>query len=121
MFDVDDYDYRKVWSFVEKTPKGVTIHCVDEGIDTGAIIVQKEVFFTGKHTLKSTYQELHQEIQVLFKESWNQIRTGQLSFKEQVGLGSSHRFKDKNPLLPFLLKDGWETPIQLLEDYTYEG
>lgn len=31
-----------VWSFLEDTPKGVTIHYVDERVDTGDIIAQKE-------------------------------------------------------------------------------
>ena len=30
------------WSFREKTPLGVTIHEVDQGIDTGKIIYQKK-------------------------------------------------------------------------------
>lgn len=33
------------WSFKEKTPKGVTIHFIDKGIDTGPILCQKEFFF----------------------------------------------------------------------------
>ncbi len=33
------------WSFYDDTPKGVTIHLIDEGIDTGAIIYQKEITF----------------------------------------------------------------------------
>jgi len=30
------------WSFVYGTPKGVTIHYLNEGVDTGDIIVQQE-------------------------------------------------------------------------------
>ena len=33
----------QISEFLEDTPKGVTIHYIDEGIDTGDIIVQKEV------------------------------------------------------------------------------
>ena len=33
------------WSFVEDTPKGCTIHYLDEGVDTGDIIAQKEIEF----------------------------------------------------------------------------
>jgi len=33
------------WSWVENTPKGVTIHAIDKGIDTGDIFIQKEVNF----------------------------------------------------------------------------
>ena len=31
-----------LWSFIEDTPKGVTIHEIDEGIDTGDIIFKKK-------------------------------------------------------------------------------
>ena len=34
-----------LWSFLEDTPKGVSIHYVDPGMDTGDIIAQKEVIF----------------------------------------------------------------------------
>ena len=33
------------WSLFEDTPTGVTIHLVDEGIDTGDIIYQRKVIF----------------------------------------------------------------------------
>ena len=33
------------WSFVEDSPKGVTIHEIDKGVDTGPIICQKKLFF----------------------------------------------------------------------------
>lgn len=33
------------WSFVENTPKGVSIHEIDAGIDAGGIIVRKKVNF----------------------------------------------------------------------------
>ena len=34
-----------LWSFLENSPKGVTIHYIDEGIDTGDIITQKKIRF----------------------------------------------------------------------------
>ena len=33
------------WSFIENTPSGVSIHEVDEGIDTGKIVDQKMIDF----------------------------------------------------------------------------
>jgi methionyl-tRNA formyltransferase len=33
------------WSWLENTPKGVTIHQIDKGIDTGDIFIQKEIKF----------------------------------------------------------------------------
>jgi len=45
------------WSFLDETPKGVTIHIIDKGIDTGPILCQREVFFDyAKDTLGGTYK-----------------------------------------------------------------
>ena len=35
--------FPNIWSIVSKTPAGVTLHYIDEGIDTGDVIAQKEV------------------------------------------------------------------------------
>ena len=47
------------WSFKEKTPKGVTIHFMDEGIDTGPILVQKNKYLR-KQILYYRYMKLKQ-------------------------------------------------------------
>lgn len=66
-----------LWSFLEDTPKGVTIHYVDEEIDTGDIIVQKEVVFEhGAQTLSTTYARLQDEMMLLFKSNWPLISIG---------------------------------------------
>ena len=31
------------WSFIDDTPKGITIHEIDEGADTGNIVFQKKI------------------------------------------------------------------------------
>lgn len=80
--------HPNIWSFLEDTPKGVTIHYIDEGIDTGDVILQKEVFIDGnKETLKSSYEILHREIQILFKENWDKIKKGKLMPQPQTGGG----------------------------------
>ena len=56
-----------IWSFIDKTVKGVTIHQIDEGIDTGDIIIQKQVKFNlNKETLSSSYNKLMNTIEDLF-------------------------------------------------------
>ncbi len=105
------------WSFVEATPKGVTIHYMDEGIDTGDIIVQQEVTFDSAHeTLASTYRTLQRTIQELFRRHWHQIIGGRCQRQKQVGKGSVHKNKDKEPLM-WLLNKGWDTPVATLEAY----
>jgi len=41
------------WSFVENTPSGVTIHLIDEGIDSGDIIIQKKFDIENKDNFNS--------------------------------------------------------------------
>ncbi len=97
--------HPNIWSFLEDTPKGVTIHYIDEGIDTGDIIVQKEVFIDEeKETLKSSYEILHREIQELFKENWEKIKTSGIKAKERTGGGASTLRRTLQPLNPSLEK-----------------
>lgn len=104
-----------LWSFLEDTPKGVTIHWLDEGLDTGDILAQKELFFRDSaETLASSYVTLSAEMELLFKEKWNLIMAGELLGKVQVGAGSKHFLKDKKPLLHLLEKAGWDTPVREL-------
>ncbi len=62
------------WSFYDNTPSGVTIHLIDEGIDTGAIIYQKYVNFdNGERTFSQTYKRLINEIERLFLDNLGNI------------------------------------------------
>jgi len=102
-----------LWSFVDRTPKGVTIHYLDEGVDTGDIIVQKEVPMSEVETLKSSYDRLHAAIQELFISNWASIRSGTCGRTPQRGKGSFHRSKDK-ARFAHLLRDAWDTPVSEL-------
>lgn len=108
------------WSLVDDTPKGVTIHYLDRGIDTGDIIVQEQVMFSETDTLRTSYDRLQDEIQTLFKAHWPKIRAGTCNRIAQNGRGSYHRPKDKESL-SHLMFDGWDTPIAVLEDYAAES
>ena len=106
------------WSFIDNTPKGVTIHCIDKGLDTGDIVVQKEAEFLKGDTLKTSYEKLHSEIKNLFKEEWKNIRTGEYVRRAQnADEGSYHKSSDKEPLM-HLLSDGWDTKVSVLADYS---
>lgn len=82
------------WSWVENTPKGVTIHIIDEGIDTGDILIQKEVNFGEEETLFSSYSKLKYEIEELFKNNFDSIIKNIILPKKQIGEGSIHYKKD---------------------------
>ncbi len=101
-----------LWSFLENTPKGVTIHYLDEGLDTGQIIAQKEIVFDGKdETLATTYQKLNEEIIALFKNKWRAILHGEIIGIKQPAGGSQHNLKDKVTFSHLLEKKSWDTPV----------
>jgi len=108
------------WSFIEDTPKGVTIHYLDEGIDTGDIIVQKRIEFGfNQETLSTSYKKLQTTVQELFKQNWLNIKAGKCRRYKQNGKGSSHNAKDKENL-SHLLINGWDTPVSILDEYAAE-
>jgi len=101
-----------LWSFIEDSPKGVSIHLVDEGLDTGDILIQKEVEFEDleMQTLSSTYLILKNEIEILFMVNWEKISTQKIEAKAQLGNGSYHKSSLKNKILE-LLKNGYESKV----------
>ena len=90
-----------IWSFIDDTPKGVTIHCVSEGLDEGDVLFQKEVEFDEKkESFASSYEKLNAVLVELFKRNWKHIFDGSfLSYrKKQIGKGSSHSIADLKEL-----------------------
>jgi methionyl-tRNA formyltransferase len=66
-----------IWSFIENTPSGVTIHYINEGLDTGNIICQSEIEFSYcTETLRTSYNKLHQLMLNMFKNSYEIIVGG---------------------------------------------
>ncbi len=105
------------WSFVENTPKGVTIHYLDKGVDTGDIIIQEEIKFDlTQETLATSYKKLQALIESLFKRHWQSIKRGKCHRKKQIGQGSVHKIKDKEAL-SHLLINGWDTSVAVLNEY----
>lgn len=105
------------WSFVDKTKKGVTIHFIDEGIDTGDIILQKEVNFCSQKTLAETYNKLSNEIEDLFIRNWKNISSGSCKRKKQPAGGSFHLAKE---FKKYNLENGWDTRVDNLHNIVME-
>ena len=82
------------FSFLDNTPKGVTIHEMTEGLDKGRIWLQKEIVFDEeKETFASSYQVLQQEIMKLFQENWQAIKAGEIEGFFPEGKGTYHTMK----------------------------
>ncbi len=83
------------WSFMDDTPKGVTIHQINAGLDKGKILCQRECFFDAKkETFLSTYDKLNEAIVTLFQENCEDIIGGRIAPIEQPPGGSYHSVKE---------------------------
>lgn len=99
-----------LWSVLEDTPKGVTIHYIDEGIDTGTIIVRRPVAMRPDDTLKTMYVRLSREIEGIFLNMWPAISSGQCEGESQEHGGSYLRKRDRAKYAHLLIQ-GWNTPV----------
>jgi methionyl-tRNA formyltransferase len=104
-----------LWSFLENTPKGVTIHIMDRGIDTGDVLIQEEIDFScldESETLNTTYTKLTQLAEDLFKRFWINTKQNGMVFTShpQKSLGTFHFLKDRAKY-EYLLEKGWHTPV----------
>ena len=87
--------YPNVWSIIEGTPSGSTMHYIDEGIDTGDIIAQREVQVEPVDTGETLYKKLEQTSLELFQETWPLLRSGKVPCTPQSGgAGTYHRTQD---------------------------
>lgn len=99
------------WSFIEDTPKGVTIHQLSEELDGGNILLQKRVYFDEKReTFKTTYDILNYEIVKLLQLNWQKIKKASIFAYPQIGAGSYHSRKELIGFLSGELID-WEETI----------
>ncbi len=84
-----------IWSIIDNTPRGVTLHYVDEKLDHGDIIAQQLVGkYSNEDTLKTTYDGLDRAAKQLFKNAfayydfWNTMR------KKTLSSGTFHKLSD---------------------------
>lgn len=103
--------YPNLWSHLEGTPAGVSIHQIDNGIDTGDILIQKKLSFDYKiETFKTTYEILNKEITNLFNANWELIKKNKIASFKQIEKGS-YKSKSQGSLVLELLEKGWDTKI----------
>ena len=98
------------WSFIDNTPRGVTIHEIDAGIDTGNIIIQKKIklnIISRKLcTFKKTYNYLLKSLEKLFMDNFKMIINNNYKSFKQKGKSTFHK---KSQLHKELKK--WDTNI----------
>ncbi len=88
-----------VWSIVDDTPAGVTIHWMDSGIDTGDIIARERVSIEFSDTGKDLYERLEDAQVELFQEVWPKILSGELAeLSQSEEAGTSHQASEFDEL-----------------------
>lgn len=107
-----------LWSFIDNTPQGVTIHQINARLDEGMILYQKRCDFDiDKETFVSSYDKLNQMIVELFKEKWEEIESGRYKLYEQTGIGSYHTNKDLEALREKMAFDWNDNVADFLRRY----
>jgi methionyl-tRNA formyltransferase len=88
-----------IWSIVDETPAGVTLHYINNGVDSGDIIVQSKVEVEPVDTGETLYNKLVKESIELFKNNWINIKNGALTRTKQDDSNATyHRMDDIHKL-----------------------
>jgi methionyl-tRNA formyltransferase len=87
--------HPNVWTLVDGTPAGVTLHYVDADIDTGDIIAQQVVPVEPVDTGQTLYHKLETACIDLFTDTWPRLRRGEVVRQPQdPAAGTQHRVRD---------------------------
>lgn len=80
------------WALVEGAPFGVTLHMVDSGIDSGAIVAQLPLSYDWTDTGETLYRKAQTAMVNLLEQVWPTIRSGRIAVTPQPeGVGSFHQ------------------------------
>ncbi len=108
------------WAWYDNTEHGITIHEMDEHIDTGPILVQTAVNVQTsaghdgtRYTFADVYADLDTVAAYTFKGTWDDIKAGYMMPKAQPMGGTMHRVADL-ARVAYLLPQGWNTPVDLM-------
>lgn len=106
LLPVNRGSYANFWSFVYGTAKGATIHRMDAGIDTGDLLLQRELKFdVNNETFYSTYQAVEDTIFNLLTDHWQDLKYGGIQgLKQDETKATYHslkKFKTIRQFIPF--------------------
>lgn len=103
-----------LWSILEQTTRGVSIHYIDEGVDTGDLIAQRELPPPDEDldTLQSAFDQSVDAALAFFTASWAEFRAGRTKPWPQPLGGSRHSMASQAPLASILTDEGLSLPIR---------
>lgn len=101
-----------LWNLLEGSPRGVSIHYVDKGLDTGDVIAQQIVEIEEGATLRTSYEQLDRAVKELFKKVFPQYRYWNSMRKKCMGEGTYHRERDFDIILQSFENWSWDLPVE---------
>jgi len=83
--------HSSFWALMEQTPFGVTMHEVDDGIDTGKVLAQSAIDYSWCDTGETLHIKAQDAMLALFEATYPLFREGTLvGVEQEVGGGSFH-------------------------------
>ena len=103
-----------LWAILEDSPRGVTIQCISNGVNTGDVISQIEVPLpsSGRVTLQSASDHLVDQAIDLFARTWPDIRAGRNKRVRQGAGGTEHSLAQAASLSSLLNEEGRALPLE---------
>lgn len=87
--------YPNFWCLVDGTPCGVSLHFIDDGVDTGDVVAQRALEVSWLDTGQTIYLRCREAMVQLFRDSFDDLMAGRLVRRPQdLSAGTAHRAAD---------------------------
>lgn len=87
------------WSIIDRQPQGISLHLIDQQLDAGDLIFQKEIDINGKATAGEVYENAMHELFSAFQVNFPKWVYGELAPYPQPALGATfHKSRDLDAL-----------------------
>ncbi len=112
------------WSIVDRVPFGVSLHMVDEGVDSGDIVSQEVISYDWEDTGGSLYHKALDGMLKLFQATYPKIRDLEFSRQPQdLAAGTFHRGSELDSASSIVLDQTYlaRDLLNLLRARTFPG
>ena len=109
-----------IWSIIDNTPRGVTLHYMDTNLDKGYIIAQAFVNDSMNETLASSYNNLDKAAKELFKNAFRWYQYWPSMKKSAIGNGNYHSIQDGKKIKEMIVS--YEQSVEEIRHFSnYRG
>jgi methionyl-tRNA formyltransferase len=112
------------WTLVERSPFGVSMHYVEEGIDCGDIVAQRKIEYNWEDTGGTLFKKAKTAMIELFSENFERLRDMDfVPIEQNISEGTFHFGKEMDVKSQIFLDDEYSARnlLNLLRARTMEG